>query len=84
MMNRIWRLPEAVRSAYDLSSLRYMLHFGAPTPPWLKEAWIEWLGADRIFELFGPTEAQGATAINGHEWLDASRVRSGDRSRAAR
>ena len=46
-----------------------MLHFGAPTPPWLKEAWIEWLGADRIFELFGPTEAQGATAINGHEWL---------------
>ena len=69
MMNRIWRLPEEVRTAYDLSSLRYMLHFGAPTPPWLKEAWIEWLGADRIFELFGPTEAQGATAINGHEWL---------------
>jgi len=69
MMNRIWRLPEAVRTAYDLSSLRYVLHFGAPTPTWLKEAWIEWLGADRIFELFGPTEAQGATAINGHEWL---------------
>ena len=23
---------EAVRTAYDLSSLRYMLHFGAPTP----------------------------------------------------
>jgi bile acid-coenzyme A ligase len=69
MMARIWRLPEEVRIRYDLSSLRYVLHFGAPTPPWLKEAWINWLGADRIFELFGPSEAQGATRINGHEWL---------------
>ena len=70
MMARIWRLPEEVRNRYDLSSLRYVLHFGAPTPAWLKEAWISWLGPDRIFERFGPSEAQGATAITGHEWLD--------------
>jgi len=69
MMSRIWRLPESTRNKYDLSSLRYCLHFGAPCPVWLKEAWIAWLGPDRIFELFGPSEAQGATRINGHEWL---------------
>ena len=24
----------------------------APCPPWLKEAWIDWLGADAIWELY--------------------------------
>ena len=38
-------------------------------PPWLKEKWIEWLGPERIYELYGGTEAQGATIISGTEWL---------------
>ncbi len=38
-------------------------------PPWLKEKWIEWLGPERIFELYGGTERQGATVISGVEWL---------------
>ena len=41
----------------------------APMPPWLKEAWIEWLGPERIFEFYGGTEGQGATTITGTEWL---------------
>jgi bile acid-coenzyme A ligase len=69
MMKRIWRLPEAVRDRYDLSSLRIVWHLAEPCPPWLKEAWLEWLGPERVIELYGGTEAQGATIITGAEWL---------------
>jgi bile acid-coenzyme A ligase len=69
MMLRIWRLPEAERHARDLSSLRTVLHMAAPCPRWLKQAWIDWLGPYRIWEVYGGTEAQAVTLINGHEWL---------------
>jgi bile acid-coenzyme A ligase len=69
MMHRIWALPEETRSAHDLSSLQVVFHMAAPMPPWLKEKWIEWLGPERIFELYGGTERQGATVISGVEWL---------------
>jgi bile acid-coenzyme A ligase len=69
MMHRIWRLPEAERTRFDLSSLRVVFHMAAPCPPWLKEAWIGWLGGDRILELYGGTEAQAITFITGEEWL---------------
>jgi bile acid-coenzyme A ligase len=69
MMKRIWRLPETVRDTYDLSSLQHVWHLAEPCPPWLKQVWIDWLGADRIFELYAGTEAQAATVITGTEWL---------------
>jgi bile acid-coenzyme A ligase len=69
MMKRIWRLPIDVRDRYDLSSLRAVWHLAEPCPPWLKEVWIEWLGPDRIFELYAGTEAQAATVITGADWL---------------
>ena len=69
MMRRISRLPNDTRDAYDLSSLRVVWHLAEPCPMWLKEAWIDWLGADRIFELYAGTEAQAATVITGSEWL---------------
>ena len=61
MMHRIWALPDEVRNRYDLSSLQIVFHMAAPMPAWLKEKWIEWLGPERIYELYGGTEAQGAT-----------------------
>ena len=70
MMHRIWRLPEEQRNAFDLSSLQVMFHMAAPCPAWLKEKWIEWLGPERIFELYGGTEGQGFTVITGAEWLE--------------
>jgi bile acid-coenzyme A ligase len=70
MMKRIWRLPLEVRERYDLSSLRLIWHLAEPCPPWLKEAWIEWLGPERIFELYAGTEAQAATVITGTQWLE--------------
>jgi bile acid-coenzyme A ligase len=68
MMHRIWKLPQEVRDRYDLSSLRRVLHLAAPCPPWLKQAWIDWLGADRILEVYAGTEG-AAIAITGEEWL---------------
>ena len=70
MMKRIWRLPDEVRLGYDLSSLRIVWHLAEPCPTWLKEAWIDWLGAERIFELYAGTEAQAVTIITGTEWLE--------------
>ncbi len=69
MMRRIWALPEAVRSKYDLSNLTALWHLAAPCPPWLKQAFIEWLGAEVIWELYGGTEGQGSTTIQGTDWL---------------
>ena len=69
MMRRIWALPEEVRNARDLSSLKALWHLAAPCPPWLKEAFIEWLGPEVIWELYGGTEGQGSTTIQGTEWL---------------
>ena len=70
MMKRIWSLPPEVRSAYDLSALRVVWHLAEPCPPWLKEAWIDWLGPERIFELYAGTEGQLRTVITGAEWLE--------------
>ena len=70
MMHRIWSLPPGVRARYDLSSLVTVFHMAAPMPAWLKEKWIEWLGPDRIWELYGGTERQGSTVISGTEWLE--------------
>ena len=69
MMKRIWRLPEDVRLRYDLSSLRVVWHLAEPCPEWLKQCWIDWLGPERIMELYAGTEAQTATVITGAEWL---------------
>lgn len=69
MMSRIWRLPEEKRNAFDLSSLRVVFHMASVCPQWLKQAWIDWLGPDRIYEVYGGTELIGGTAISGREWL---------------
>jgi bile acid-coenzyme A ligase len=69
MMSRIWRLPDQVTAKYDLSSLATLWHLAAPCPPWLKEAFINWLGPDVVMELYGGTEGQAVTVITGQEWL---------------
>ena len=69
MMKRIWRLPDDVRESYDLGSLRTVWHLAEPCPEWLKQVWIDWLGPERIVELYGGTEGQTSTVITGVEWL---------------
>lgn len=67
MMLRIWRVPE--RESYDVSSLQVVWHMAAPCPAWLKEGWIEWIGGEKLYELYAGTEAQAVTIIRGDEWL---------------
>jgi bile acid-coenzyme A ligase len=69
MMKRILRLPIEQRLSYDLSALRVVWHLAEPCPAWVKDAWIEWLGPEKIVELYGGTEGQLATTITGVEWL---------------
>lgn len=82
MMKRILRLDDEVRLGYDLSSLRIVWHLAEPCPAWLKDAWIDWLGAERIYELYAGTEAQATCIITGVEWLEhrgsVGRVASGE------
>jgi bile acid-coenzyme A ligase len=69
MMQRIWRLPEEVKARADLSSLSRVMCTGAPSPAWLKRAWIDWLGPEKIWEAYGGTERIAGTIISGDEWL---------------
>ena len=70
MMQRIWRLPESERARHDLSTLRRVMCTGAPSPAWLKRAWIDWLGAEKIWEAFGGSERIAGCVISGTEWLE--------------
>lgn len=68
MMHRILRSDEV--HDVDMSSLEVVFHMAASSPAWLKQAWIDWLGPERIFELYGASDSPGYTIINGTEWLE--------------
>src|ERR1700756_4402201 len=42
MFVRMLQLPDAIRKAYDVSSLRMAVHAAAPCPPDVKDAMIDW------------------------------------------
>ncbi|GAA1746919.1 AMP-binding protein [Aeromicrobium alkaliterrae] len=85
-MARIWRHPERART--DVSSLHSVMHMAARCPEPLKRGWIDWLGPERVVEVYAGTEAQGITMIRGDEWLDrpgsVGRPVAGSRFRAVR
>ena len=68
MFVRLLRLPEAVRRRYDLSSLRHVVHAGAPCPLEVKRAMIDWWGPI-FWEYYGSTESSLITACDSAEWL---------------
>lgn len=67
MLRRILRVPGVEHR--NLSSLEAIYHAGAPTPDWLRQAWIDRIGAERMHEAFGSTEAVGFVSIRGDAWL---------------
>ncbi len=85
-MARIWRHP--ARATTDVSSLVSVLHMAARCPEPLKRDWIDWLGPERVVEVYAGTEAQGLTMIDGVEWLahpgSVGRPVPGSRFRAVR
>jgi long-chain acyl-CoA synthetase len=68
MFSRLLKLPEDVRSKYDISSLETVVHAAAPCPVPVKEAMINWWGP-KIVEYYGATEANGFTFCNSDEWM---------------
>lgn len=68
MFVRMLKLPEKVRTGYDLSSLRHVIHGAAPCPVEVKHRMIEWLGPI-LYEFYSSTEGMGATAITSEQWL---------------
>jgi bile acid-coenzyme A ligase len=68
MMLRMLRVLEGHPDSCDLGSLETVFHTAAPCPPWLKLRWIDLVGADRLYEVYGGTEGQAFTVISGAQW----------------
>jgi long-chain acyl-CoA synthetase len=65
---RLLEVPDDVRAGHDLSSLRLVIHGGAPCPTTVKRRIIEALPSTEIWELYGASEG-GATRVSPDEWL---------------
>ena len=68
MMKRWLDLGADILSDVDTSSLRWVIHAGAPCPPDLKRRTVDWLGPV-LYEYYASTEG-GGTAITTPEWLE--------------
>jgi long-chain acyl-CoA synthetase len=66
--HRLLALPEDVRSKYDMSSLRHMIHAAAPCPIDVKYKMIEWWG-NAIDEYYAASEG-GGTLVTADQWLE--------------
>src|SRR5262252_6237672 len=64
---RLLALPDEVRRAYDLSSMRWLLHAAAPCPVRIKQAMLDWWGP-RVYEYYAATEG-GGTIATPKDWL---------------
>jgi long-chain acyl-CoA synthetase len=67
MFHRLLALPADVRTRYDLSSLRFVIHGAAPCPVTVKQELIEWLGPI-VVEYYAATEGLG-TLVDSATWL---------------
>jgi acyl-CoA synthetase (AMP-forming)/AMP-acid ligase II len=68
MFIRLLKLPEEVRSRYDLSSLQVAIHAAAPCPVAAKQAMIDWWGPV-IHEYYAGTEGNGFVYCDSAAWL---------------
>lgn len=65
---RMLKLPEEVRTRYDLSSHRRAIHAAAPCPVPVKQEMIEWWGPI-IIEYYAGSEGIGMTMVKSEQWL---------------
>lgn len=68
MFHRLLSLPDETRAAYDISSLKFLIHGAAPCPVHVKQAMIEWFGPI-IWEYYAATEGGGGFLVGSDEWL---------------
>lgn len=68
MFVRMLQLDDAVRTSYDISSLRLAVHAAAPCPVDVKQAMIDWWGPI-LLEYYSSSEMSGMTIISSPESL---------------
>jgi long-chain acyl-CoA synthetase len=68
MFSRMLKLPDQVRSSFDLSTHEAAVHGAAPCPVPLKRQMIEWWGPI-VWEYYAGTEGPGSTLTDSEEWL---------------
>jgi len=68
MFIRLLKLPERVRTRYDLSSMRGVVHAAAPCPVEVKRRIIDWWGPI-VHEYYAGTEANGFVTCDSAQWL---------------
>ncbi|WP_181372975.1 AMP-binding protein [Massilia glaciei] len=68
MFQRLLALDPTVRAAYNLSSLRFVVHGAAPCQPEVKRAMIAWFGPI-ITEYYGATEGGNGINVDSQQWL---------------
>jgi len=67
IISRVLDLPDDVRRTYDVLSLRFFGHGGAPCPPVVKDRALEEFGPI-LYDCWGATERPGLTMISPEEW----------------
>jgi acyl-CoA synthetase (AMP-forming)/AMP-acid ligase II len=68
MFVRLMKLPDDVRSKYDVGSMQCIIHAAAPCPIPVKKAIIEWFGPV-VHEYYAGTEGNGFVYCNSEMWL---------------
>ncbi|HVK84828.1 MAG TPA: AMP-binding protein [Kofleriaceae bacterium] len=64
---RLLALPAGARTTHDLSSLRHVIHTGAPCAPDVKQQMMAWWGPV-IYEVYAASEG-AATMVTPAQWL---------------
>jgi acyl-CoA synthetase (AMP-forming)/AMP-acid ligase II len=65
---RMLKLPPDLRAAFDISSLRTVVHAAAPCPVEVKRQMIDWLGPILV-EYYAGSEGNGMTVIGSPDWM---------------
>jgi len=68
MFVRMLKLPEEVRTRYNVSTLKGAIHAAAPCPVDVKAKMIEWWGPILI-EYYAGSEGNGVTVSTSQQWL---------------
>jgi long-chain acyl-CoA synthetase len=68
MFVRMLKLPDDVRTKYDVSSMKSAIHAAAPCPIDVKRRMIEWWGPV-LHEYYAGTEGNGMCYVNSADWL---------------
>ena len=53
----------------DMSSVEAVYHGSGPCPDYVKRRWVELVGDQRLYEIYGAAESIGFLVIRGDEWL---------------